>query len=132
MICRLDKRNLLYQHAYNWFSAVHFRGSWFHQIREWCLLYGVPHSSILFNQPLDKNIFKTTVKKHVVRYWENVLRDEASTLKSLSMFRPQYMSLLTPHLIWRTAGHSPFKIAMASVQALFISGRYRCGALTRH
>ena len=133
MICRLDKRNLLYQHAYNWFSsAVHFRGSWFHQIREWCLLYGLPHPSILFNQPLDKNIFKTTVKKHVVRYWENVLRDEASTLKSLSMFRPQYMSLLTPHLIWRTAGHSPFKVAMASVQALFISGRYRCGALTRH
>ena len=48
------------------------------------------------------------------------------------MFRPQYMSLVTPHLIWRTAGHSPFKVAMASVQALFISGRYRCGALTRH
>ena len=48
------------------------------------------------------------------------------------MFRPEFMSLLTPHLLWRTAGHSPFKVAMATVQALFISGRYRCGALTRH
>ena len=133
MICRLDKRNILYQHASNWFSsAVYFKGSWFHQIREWCLLYGLPHPSLLFAQPPAKNIFKTTVKKHVISYWEKMLRNEASKLKSLIMFKPEYMSLLTPHLIWRTAGHSPFKVAMANVQALLISGRYRCGALTRH
>ena len=42
------------------------------------------------------------------------------------------MSLTTPHPLWKTAGHSPYKIAMATIQAKMLSGRYRCGALTRH
>ena len=42
------------------------------------------------------------------------------------------MSLLTPHLLWKTAGHSPTRVAMATIQALFLSGRYRCGSLIRH
>ena len=42
------------------------------------------------------------------------------------------MSLLTPHLLWKTTGHSPTRVAMATIQALFLSGRYRCGSLIRH
>ena len=89
MISRLDSRNLLYLHAQNFFSSlVQFRGSWFHQIREWCLMYQLPHPSELFSQPLTKDSFKIMVKKHVVSYWEYVLRHEAFQLKSLSLFRP--------------------------------------------
>ena len=53
-------------------------------------------------------------------------------MKSLSLFKPEFMSLCTPHLLWKTAGFSPTKVAMATVQALFLSGRYRCGSLTRN
>ena len=133
MICRLDSSNILYQHSKNVLSSVvHFRGSWLHQIREWCLMYQLPHPSHLFERPLTKSTFKITVKKQVINYWENVLRKEAFQLKSLSLFRPEYMSLCTPHLLWKTAGFNPTKVAMATVQALFLSGRYRCGSLTRH
>ena len=60
------------------------------------------------------------------------MRREAVDLRSLVFFKPYYMSLLSPHQLWTTAGHNPFKVAMATVQARFLSGRYRCGSLTRH
>ena len=39
------------------------------------------------------------------------------------------MSLTNPHPIWTTAGSSPAKVAMATVQAQMLSGRYRTEAL---
>ena len=42
------------------------------------------------------------------------------------------MSLHSPHPIWYTSGNSPYKVAMANIQAKMISGRYRCGSLLRH
>ena len=60
-----------------------------------------------------------------------MLREEASVLSS-SFFNPSFMSLQRSHPIWLTAGHSPFKVAMATIQAKMLSGRYRCGYLTRH
>ena len=42
------------------------------------------------------------------------------------------MSLIHCHPLWMTAGSSPFKVAMATVQAAMLSGRYRTGALMRH
>ena len=43
-----------------------------------------------------------------------------------------FMSLVTPHPIWVSAGHSPSKVAMATVQACMVSGRYRTDSLSRH
>ena len=50
---------------------------------------------------------------------------EASRLDSLLFFKPGFMSLARPHPIWSTAGSSPAKVAMATVQAQMISGRFR-------
>ena len=51
MICRMGPQNLLHQHARNFLtSVVQFKGSWFVQIRKWCLLYHLPHPSELFEQ----------------------------------------------------------------------------------
>ena len=133
MICRLGQHSLLYQHAKNFLtSVVCFKGSWFHQIRKWCLLYHLAHPSDLFEHPPPKEEFKRMVKKSVIQYWENVLRNEANNLKSLVFFKPQFMSLVNPHPLWKTAGHNPIQVSMATVQASLLSGRYRCGALLRH
>ena len=43
-----------------------------------------------------------------------------------------YMSLTAPHPLWTTAGSSPAKVAMATIQAIMNSGRYRTEALCRH
>ena len=134
MICRLrsENCNLLQKHAENFFSAaVSFRGSWFTQIRNYCLLYGLPHPSSLIDHPPEKEVFKRIVKKKVISYWEEILRQEASALTSLKHFKPQFMSLVSPHPLWQTAEHFPHKVAMATIQSHMISGRYRCGALTR-
>ena len=46
------------------------------------------------------------------------------------------MSLTKTHLIWTTAGPSPYQVTMSTVQAIMISGRYRtellCSKWTPH
>ena len=66
------------------------------------------------------------------RIWQTQLREEAKLLPSLSFFSPNFMSLTTPHPVWWTAGSSPSKIAMATVQSWMISGRYRTQKLCSH
>ena len=72
------------------------------------------------------------VKKRVISYWEKSLREEAAALDSLHYFKPCFMSLIRPHPLWYTAGSSSSKVSMACLQAIMISGRYRCEALCRH
>ena len=132
MISRL-KESILHQHALNVFSSKTIcKSSWFHQIRDWCILYDLPHPLDLLSSPPPKQQFKTLVKKKVLSYWETKLREEAALLPSLEFFHPQFMSLCKPHPLWLTAGSSPSKICMASIQANLISGRYRTEALSRH
>ena len=95
-------------------------------------MYSLPHPSVLFHQRLPKERFKSMMKKKIIDFWEILLRKEAENLRSLTFFKPEFMSVTTPHPLWVTAGHSPIKVAMATVQATFLSGRYRCGKLTRH
>ena len=42
------------------------------------------------------------------------------------------MSLKSPHPIFLTAGPFPYKVSMATVQAVMLSGRYPCDSLLRH
>ena len=132
MICRLHG-NILHTHANNLFSAKTIsKKSWFHQVRNLCLLYDLPHPSLLLEAKYGKSTFKMMIKKKIFNFYEQKLREEASNLPSLSYFHPEYMTLLKPHPLFTTAGFSPYKVAMSSVQAIMLSGRYRCGHLTRH
>ena len=132
MICRLPE-SILHKHARDLFTSVLiFKGSWFDQIRSCCVLYNLPHPLSLIDACLNKFAYKKLVKQKVTDYWERQLRCEASSLKSLTFFDPNFMSLHSPHPIWYTSGNSPYKVAMANIQAKMISGRYRCGSLLRH
>ena len=53
-------------------------------------------------------------------------------MSSLSFFKPCFMSITSPHPLFTTAGSSPSKVAMASIQAVMASGRYRTEALCSH
>ena len=132
MICRLPQ-NIINTHAQNIFSyATSSSKSWFKQISELCLKYDLPHPNKLLKDPMPKETYKRLIKSHVTNYWESVLRTEAANLPSLSFFRPQFMSLAKPHPMWSTAGSSPAKIAMATIQCRMVSGRYRTQLLCSH
>ena len=132
MICRLSG-NILHEHAVNIFSYVTPSSkSWFFQIRELCLSYNLPHPLKQLKSPLSKESFKILINKNVLDHWEQVLRSEASGLDSLLFFKPNFMSLTKPHPIWTTAGCSPSKVSMATIQAQMISGRYRTEQLCSH
>ena len=132
MITRL-RGNIINTHAVNIFNfSTPSSKSWFHQIRDLCLQYGLPHPAYLLSSPPTKTAFKNLVKKNILNYWEQRLRAEAAHLDSLKFFNPSFMSLASPHPLWTTAGSSPTKVSMAKVQALMISGRYRTEGLCSH
>ena len=132
MITRLPG-SILHRIALHTFSSGNIpKSSWFWQIRNLCLKYMLPHPIDLLYSKLKKDEFKILVKKKIVDYWEQLLREEASILPSLSFFNPFFMSLQKSHPLWTTAGSSPAKVAKATVQALMLSGRYRTESLTRH
>ena len=132
MITRITD-NIINKHAVNNFTSETISSkSWFTQIRQICLRYGLPHPLVLLQNPLSKDDFKKLIKQHVINYWELVLRSEAALLPSLKYFHSSYMSLTKPHPIWTSAGSSPAKIAMATVQARMLSGRYRTELLCSH
>ena len=62
------------------------------------------------------------------------MRKEAneSGYSSLTYFKPQFMSLTSPHPLWTSSGSSPANIAMATVQSLMLSGRFPTERLCRH
>ena len=132
MVARLDGDPLLI-HARNILS----RGkpsskSWFWQIRDICLQYNLEHPLVILENPPSKEKFKKTIKSHVINYWENKLRSEASPLLSLSHFHPAFMSLTKPHPIWSSVGSNPYEVTKAIQQARFLSGRYRTENLASH
>ena len=95
-------------------------------------MYNLPHPASIIESPPDRLQWKKLLKSKVVSYWEIVLREEVQSLKSLCYFKPEFMSLTQSHSLFFYAGHSPFNVAKASVQAIMLSGRYRCGSLTRY
>ena len=131
MISRMPE-SLLHQHGVEVFSSEGAKWSWFHQVRNVCLKYQLPHPLTLLNDPLSKEAFKNLTKKHVINFWELKQRNDAALLPSLAYFKPQYMSLCKPHPLYTTAGSSPYEVTKAGVQALLLSGRYRTELLCRH
>ena len=132
MICRRPN-NILWRHATNILEqSTISKKSWFHQIRDICLKYDLPHPKKLLDLQLTKDKFKKLVKSKIVDFWQSLLRKESELLPSLCYFSPYFMSLTKPHPVWWTAGSSPAKISMATVQSWLISGRYRTQKLCSH
>ena len=123
----------LHVHASTVF-ATSSSNSWFHQVRDICLQYDLPHPLTLLSQPtpFSKKSFKRLAKKHVIMYWEDKLREEACNLPSLKFFRPNFLSISSPHPLFTSAGSSAYEVSKAIIQALFLSGRYRTEKLCRY
>ena len=134
MICRLQDNisHAIAKHVLSYETPA--TKSWFHQIQELCLQYSLPEPLQQLQSPLPKISAKNLIKKNVIDYWERLLRAEASDPRysSLVFFNPKFMSLTAPHPLWSTCGSSPTKIAMATVQAQMISGRYKSESLCKH
>ena len=132
MVCRLPN-NVLHHHAlYSLTTSKPSQNSWFTEIRNLCLLYNLPHPLTLLKSNLPKEYFKRLVEGHVIDYWEIFFREKAARLPSLEFFKPEFLSLTTPHPILSSAGSSPYFVTMANVQTVMLSGRYRTEALASH
>ena len=105
--------------------------SWFLQVRDICLQYGLLHPLQLLENPLSKQKLKCLVKTRITGYWEQLLSFEAFKLDSLSHFNPLGHSLTSPHPLWITAGSSAHEVHKSTILAQMISGRYRTESLSR-
>ena len=125
MICHL-KDDPLNEHARHVLLLTNFCSrSWFVQVKDICLMYGLPHPLQLLDNPPEKDPFKRLVKKTIVKYWHDILTREAQQLHSLCHFNPLVHSLTHPHPLWMAAGSGPYKVNKATILARMISGRYR-------
>ena len=125
MICMQEDGILHHQALRTLIRAKQSSRSWFITARDLCLQYGLPHPIELLQTNQSKEQVRNLMKKAVLSYWEQKLRDEAEPLLSLEYFKPQFMSLTSPHPILTTAGSNSYQTAMSTVQALMLSGRYR-------
>ena len=131
MICHLKDDPL--QHHAQHVLLHHGSGSksWFIQVRNICIQYGLPHPLKLLSNPIRKENFKTEIKAKVTEYWQKVLAAEASSLSSLSHFNPNMHLVTKPHPIWAAAGSNPYELNKSTILSRMISGRYRSERLTR-
>ena len=68
----------------------------------------------------------------MVDFWQTKFRDVASSKPSLTYFKPQFMTLQTPHPLWTTSKDNPFEINKSLVVAKMLSGQYRSDWHSRH
>ena len=107
--------------------------SWFGQVRSLCYQYALPHPLQLLEEQHGNEKYKSLVRAKLSEYWQTMLRTRITedNLTSLRFFKPEFMSLLRPHPILSTAGHS-YDTNKMIVQLRMLSGRYRVGSLLRH
>ena len=126
MICNLrnDPLHQRARHALTCLPPKH--KSWFNQIRDICLLYGLPHPLTLLSEP------PSPCKPLILDYWETKLRTEVSSLGSLEYFKPEFHSLVKPNPMFWTAAPNPYEVSKAIVQCRMPIGRYRTELLASH
>ena len=93
------------------------------------LQYELPHPLLLLSDPPSKDDFKNLVKLNVLDYWQSKLRAEAAPLLSLRYFKPEFMSLSSPHPLWSSCGDNSYELNKACTQAKYLSGRFRTDKL---
>ena len=131
MICRLPN-NILHNIAINVLTMAGEKSkNWFTDIKDTCFKYNLPHPLLLLKNPPSKHSFKAMCKANVTDFWQAELRAQSASLKSLRFFKPQFMSLNRPHpiLSWAT---DTYKVNKCTTVLRLLSGRFRCGSLTRH
>ena len=131
MICHLENDPL--QHHAEHVLVRHGTSSksWFIQIRQLCIQYGLPHPLQLLNSPMSKGRLKSLVKTSITESWQKLLSAEATSLSSLAHFNPYMHQLTNPHPIWAAAASKPYEINKATILCRMISGRYRTEKLCR-
>ena len=132
MVCRLDNNILHTVAKYVLTTCPDNSSSWFIQIKELCQQYQLPHPLTLLESSSSKETFKQLIKAQVHVYWKEKLCLESSRLDSLVFFKPQHMSLSTPHPLITSCGSNPYEINKAVIQLKLLSGRYRTDKLLAH
>ena len=131
MICHLQNDPLRHHAEFVFTSTAPSLNSWFWNIRNLCIKYGLPHPLHLIQNPMNKAKFKKLVKEKVTEYWQKNLSLEVLSRSSIICFNPDFHSISTPHPIWDTVGCNPYEISKATILAQMISGQYRTDHSTR-
>ena len=132
MICRLPM-NILHRMADKVLSTENDKcGSWFVSVRLLYSKYGLPSPILLLSLQLSKENYKQMVKSKIISYWESKLRFEASQLKSLKYFDPNFASLIKPHPVLIMPGSNPYEVSKSVILLRMLSGHYRDDYLLRH
>lgn len=132
MLCHLPDDPLNLHGRSVLLSAPPTARSWFHQIQDISLKYSLDHPHHVLCHPPTRNVLKRKIKKAITTYWEEKLRQEASSMASLHLFLPYNCNLQHPHPLWLTAGSNSFECHKSVLVARMISGRFKSDYHSRH
>ena len=97
--------------------------SWTVQLRKILHKYNLPMALQLVNNPPRKEKWKTQVKQAIQSYWEKLIKEEASGMKSLKYLNLNACGPGFTHFVWET-GADPIQTVMAAVKSSLLIGRY--------
>ena len=132
MICRLGNFSILREIGKSaLLSRPSNKHSWFIMVRSICFQYLLPDPLLLIQTPQTKETWKRVCKAKVVSFWENKLRGQATLLPSLKFFKPDFMSLNSPHSVW-TLPETSYEVKKSVIVASMLSGKYTSDYHARH
>ena len=100
MIARLGSENILHNHGRHILLSIREDQpckSWFLDVRKLCQQYSLTDPLLVLQSPTSANKWKQLCRSKVTDWWEQKLRAEADHLPSLEQFKPNFMSLSSPH-----------------------------------
>ena len=87
-------------------------------------LYQLPPLEHLYNNLPTKEVWKTTVKNAVFKYWTTILRSDLQNKSTMSFCNIHHLSVGKVHHVWDSIGTSPLDVKKGIVKARMLTGVY--------
>ena len=105
---------------------IQFDG-WSGLARRTAAIYGLIDPLELFQNPWPSHRWSQHAKTEVIKYWAQLLRENATSHPSLDMLDTSRLNLVDPHPIWTAAGTNPVSIRKATIVTWLLLNVYRTG-----
>lgn len=103
--------------------------SWTTQVRVLLHKYSLPDAFTLLLKPVEITAWKRHLRKTITNYWLRHLREEASTMSSLTFLNLQACNLDHIHQVWRKCS-SERRTQQATIHASLLVQRYPLSGLS--
>ena len=101
--------------------------SWFIKVNEIRQKYGIRTALDVISCTDTKTRLKTEFKQAATDFWNQKLKDDCRDKTTLKFFAAHNLTPGQPHLVWKSAKHSPMETRKAAIKVRLMTGTYQLG-----